>query len=113
IYENKSQNDRPHFTTRHGKLGLAVTILAVVQSLAGLYANSLPTAFTLRRAHRIAGVSLLLGLLAVSALGLYTGWIARDAEKYPLGWEWVPAVGLAGVAVGLVSNAGALRGGKW
>ena len=77
IYHNKNLMERPHFTSIHGKMGLALVVMSVMIGLGGLVFlhpdyGQMKTNKTIRFAHKTTA-RLILGLGWVTAfLGLYT-----------------------------------------
>ena len=70
IYNNKEENGKPHFVSWHGLIGLAITILAVIQLLFGpvaKYAKFMPSIVPV---NQIKTIHIFLGVLA-SILGVF------------------------------------------
>ncbi|CAF1509719.1 unnamed protein product [Adineta ricciae] len=82
IYLNKSQRNKPHFTTWHGLIGLIVFIWSLLQAFAGLfltvlqqYIHSLGLSYAqLRIYHATSGVLLFTVSCLVLVLGLVSNW---------------------------------------
>lgn len=103
---NKSSHGAKHFTTWHGKLGLAVSILLVIQALVGglshYYSTSMgPRATRFYKYHRMSGYVLLPLVLVVAHLGgAWSDWFVGHSS---LALRIAAFdVGLGLVAVGLV-----------
>ncbi|CAF0823280.1 unnamed protein product [Adineta ricciae] len=82
IYLNKSQRNKPHFTTWHGLIGLIAFIWSLLQAFAGLfltvlqqYIHSLGFSYAqLRIYHATSGVLLFTVSCLVLVLGLVSNW---------------------------------------
>lgn len=99
IYLNKERNGRAHFTSTHGQLGLAVTVLVSMQSLfsAGfLFQDFMVKKLgakqvkTMKQVHRYASLLIYITAMAEVIISFYTGWW-KDAVDAKM---WMGATGL-------------------
>lgn len=88
IYINKNLNDKPHFVTWHGILGLIAVISCAGQALAGvtlLYPVLIKRFVTLAQAkmyHATYGLLNYILVTVVLNLALWSNWAARNIEGF-------------------------------
>ncbi len=91
VYINKEVNDRAHFTSWHGKFGLATVAGAFGVALGGLCAKY-GQAFrrvirpaTLKLYHATGGMLVFVSAMTTVALACYSNWFRN---RVPSGWGW-------------------------
>ena len=104
---NKERNGWPHFTSTHGQLGLAVTVLVCVQSLfsAGfLFQDFMVKKLgakqvkTMKQVHRYASLLIYITAMAEVIVSFYTGWWKNAVDDK----IWMGATGLVLVTLAAV-----------
>lgn len=90
IYYNKELNDKPHFTSWHGIMGLAASGLLWLQLSAGIfikYPTLLKTLFSLKlikACHGLSGtLTYTVGMIAM-LLSFWSLWFQKNAPEYVL-----------------------------
>ena len=99
IYNNKENNRAAHFTTWHGKIGLATLGLLSMAPMGGVVAKYSLTASKLtglkprliKDIHGYAGIAALVSLLFTVILSFYSTWF----QNVVTGNTWWIALGLA------------------
>ena len=93
IWYNKTSHSAPHYTSLHGKVGLATVILLVVQSVVGIVAFYFPSllggeakAKATYKYHRMSGYVVAALVLTNVTLGTQTTWFHG---KVPALWIWI------------------------
>ena len=111
IWYNKHLRSAPHYTSLHGKLGLAIVILLLVQATVGIVAFWFPgllggesKAKATYKYHRISGYLVSALVLTNVTLGTQTTWFYG---KVPALWIWIVYDVL--IVVGLAAR---IRAGK-
>ncbi|XP_057297061.1 transmembrane reductase CYB561D2-like [Hydractinia symbiolongicarpus] len=108
IYYNKVQNNKPHFVSWHGKVGLIAVALATFQSMAGFsliynlsFLNPMGTSLAIRKKmHALFGTVVFVLGCAALFLSLYSNFVLNNAGTV----TWYILLGLITVMVSVVVN---------
>ena len=113
IYYNKYNNNKPHFVSWHGKVGLSAVVMVTMQIIVGpslIYYNNrilnpLGTSLALRKKmHGVVGaLSFLVGYLAL-VLSLYSNFVIKNTSEISWYFLLVLQTMLASVVVNQVSE---------
>lgn len=105
IFVSKNVNDKPHFVTWHGTLGLITMIYVAVQCLAGTvvmnpaWAPSIKLS-QLKLYHATSGLCLYTLACTTIVLGLYSNWFMRNVR----GTSWYACIGVVAILILAVMN---------
>ncbi|XP_045616924.1 transmembrane reductase CYB561D2 [Procambarus clarkii] len=87
IYYNKELNNKPHFVSWHGCVGLAASVLLWVQLNAGVFAKypkllkSIMQVKTVKANHGLFGMFMFTTSMVTIVLGLCTTWFQDNASR--------------------------------
>ena len=86
IYYNKEINDKPHYTSWHGLMGLVTSVLFWIQLCVGVFAKypklleSFMSVKRVRTNHALFGTLIFTTGMATMILALWSNWFATNAS---------------------------------